>query len=91
MTGFPCPADMVKEIACRFELGGHKAAAISIVLATKRIFLVSDMDADFVRSMFMEPYGDLQQAFDAAREQLGAGAQCCVMPYAGSTLPEIAL
>jgi nickel-dependent lactate racemase len=88
MTGFPCPADMVKEIACRFELGGHKAAAISMVLATKRIFLVSDMEPDFVRGMFMEPYAELQQAFDAARQQLGKDAQCYVMPYAGSTLPE---
>jgi len=89
MTGFPCPADMVKEIACRFELGGHKAAAISMVLGTKRIFLVSDMESDFVKRMFLEPYGDLQQAFDDAVAQLGEDATCVVMPYAGSTLPEI--
>jgi len=89
MTGFPCPADMVKEIACRFELGGHKAAAISMVLGTKKIFLVSDMEADFVKRMFLEPYGDLQQAFDDAKNELGPDATCYVMPYAGSTLPEL--
>jgi nickel-dependent lactate racemase len=89
MTGFPCPADMVKEIACRFELGGHKAAAISMVLGTKKIFLVSDMEEEFVKRMFMEPYSDLQKAFDEAAGQLGKHASCYVMPYAGSTLPEM--
>jgi nickel-dependent lactate racemase len=89
MTGFPCPADMVKEIACHFELGGHKAAAISMVLGTKKIFLVSDMEPDFVKRMFLEPYSDLQQAFDDAVRLLGKDATCYVMPYAGSTLPEI--
>ena len=90
MTGFPCPADMVKEIACHFELGGHKAAAISMVLGTKKIFLVSDMEPDFVKRMFLEPYSDLQQAFNDAVEELGKDASCFVMPYAGSTLPELA-
>ena len=89
MTGFPCPADMVKEIACHFELGGHKAAAISMVLGTKKIFLVSDMEPDFVKRMFLEPYSDLQQAFDDAISELGKDATCFVMPYAGSTLPDL--
>ncbi len=89
MTGFSCPEDMVVEIGRRFELGGHKAAAISMVLATKKIFLVSDMDAGFVRRMFMDPYAELQQAYDEAVKQMGENASCFVMPYAGSTLPEM--
>ncbi len=89
MTGFPCPADMVKEIACHFELGGHKAAAISMVLGTKKIFIVSDMEPGYVKRMFLEPYSDLQQAFDDAASELGKHATCYVMPYAGSTLPEL--
>ena len=89
MTGFPCPSDMVKEIVCHFELGGHKAAAISMVLGTKQIFLVSDMETGFVKRMFMEPYSDLQKAFDDAASKFGQNASCYVMPYAGSTLPEM--
>ncbi len=90
MTGFKRPEDMAQEIARRFELGGHKAAAIGMVLQTKEIFLVSDMEDAFVRDIFLKPYHDLQKAFDDAFGKMGKDATCCVLPYGGSTLPELA-
>ena len=81
------PAFMVEEIARHFELGGHKAAAIAMVLAKARILMVSDLDADFVRSVHLEPYADAQEALEAALADLGPAASVIVMPYGGSTLP----
>jgi nickel-dependent lactate racemase len=83
------PAFMVEEIARHFELGGHKAAAIAMVLQVARIFLVSDLEEDFVRAVNLEPYGDAQKALDEALAILGEGASVIVMPYGGSTLPEV--
>ncbi len=83
------PDFMVEEIARNFELGGHKAAAIAMVLKVARIFLVSDLEADFVSSVNLEPYGNAQQALDTALSLLGPDASVIVMPYGGSTLPEV--
>jgi nickel-dependent lactate racemase len=89
MTQSASPAFMVEEIGRRFELGGHKAAAIAMVLENKDIYCVSDMADSFVKSIFLKPFGSLQAAFDAAFDRAGANAKCYVMPYGGSTLPDI--
>ncbi|MGI6168621.1 MAG: transcriptional regulator, partial [Christensenellales bacterium] len=70
-----------------FQLGGHKAAAIAMVLEKSRIFMVSDLEADFLKKIFLEPYATAQQAVDAAFEVMGPDASVIVMPYGGSTLP----
>ena len=89
MTTSPSPEFMVEEIARNFELGGHKAAAIAMVLAKARIFLVSDLDPEFVRGIFMEPFPDVDSALAEAFSQLGEDAQVIFMPHAGSTLPSL--
>ena len=81
------PQDLIDRVKADFKLGGHKAAAIAMVMARAKIFLVSDMEPDFVRSLFMEPYATVQEAFDAALKEKGEDASVIVMPYGGSTLP----
>ncbi|EEG54708.1 hypothetical protein CLOSTASPAR_03235, partial [[Clostridium] asparagiforme DSM 15981] len=70
-----------------FRLGGHKAAAIAMVLERASIYLVSDMEPDFVRQIFMTPFHSVQKALDQAFQVMGSGAGVIVMPYGGSTLP----
>lgn len=81
------PEELIARVKNDFKLGGHKAAAIAMVLKRASIKLVSEMDSDFVKSIFMEPYSDLQSAVDDALAQHGEGAEIIVMPYGGSTLP----
>ncbi len=83
------PQDIVDRLAKKFALGGHKAAAIAQVMLRSRIFMVSDMEPDFVRSIFMTPFADVQSAYEAAAAELGADASVIVMPYGGSTLPKV--
>ena len=68
-------------------MGGHKAAAIAMVLEHADIYLVSDLDPAFVETLFMAPFDTVQSAYDAAAAKLGADASVLVMPYGGSTLP----
>lgn len=89
MTTSPSPKAMIDRIGHDFQLGGHKAAAIAMILEKAEIFLVSDMAPDFVRSLFLTPMPDVQTALDKAREKLGADAKILAMPYGGSTLPRI--
>ncbi len=79
--------DMVERIGRDFQLGGHKAAAIGMVLDRAQIDLVSEMDDDFVRSIFLNPQPSAQAAFDEAMDRYGPDATVIAMPFGGATLP----
>lgn len=87
MTGHEKSSDMIPHIRSEFVLGGHKAAAIALVMEKAKIFLVSDLDPDFVKSLFMEPQTSVASALEEAYRILGRDASVIVMPYGGSTLP----
>lgn len=89
MLGANTPQDLIDRIGVRFQLGGHKAAAIALVLQNAEIDLVSDMQDDFVRRLFMNPYHSVQEALDHAFDRLGPSASVLAMPYGGSTLPRV--
>lgn len=83
------PENLIARIREEFKLGGHKAAAIAMVLKKASIFLVSEMDSYVVRRCFMEPFTTVQEAVDEAYKRLGRSASTIVMPYGGSTLPRL--
>ena len=89
MTTSPSPGAMIERIGHDFQLGGHKAAAIAMTLQKADIYLVSEMEPDFVNSLFLTPMPDVQTALDRAFEKLGNDATVLAMPYGGSTLPQI--
>lgn len=89
MTKSESPRAMIERIGRDFQLGGHKAAAIAMTLEKADVYLVSDMEPDFVRSIFLTPQPDVQTALDRAFEKLGPDATVLAMPYGGSTLPRI--
>ena len=84
------PGALVERVRKNFELGGHKAAAIGMVMQKAEVYLVSEMDKELVESMFFTYFNNLQQAVDAATEKLRDHAKILVMPYGGSTLPAVA-
>ena len=83
----PTAHSMIERIGSQFQLGGHKAAAIAMVLENAEIYLVSDMDDAFVERIFLKPAHSAQEALDAAFARLGPDATVLAMPYGGSTLP----
>ena len=87
LTGATRPQELIERIQREFRLGGHKAAAIAMVLEHADIYLVSDLDSAFVKTLFMTPFDTVQAAYDTAVSKLGANASALVMPYGGSTLP----
>ena len=89
MTKSPSPASMIERIGRDFQLGGHKAAAIAMTLEKAEVWLVLDMEPEFVRSIFLNPQPSVQTALDRAFEKLGPDASVLAMPFGGSTLPRI--
>jgi nickel-dependent lactate racemase len=88
MTHSPTPRSMVERIRKGFQLGGHKAASIAMVLENAEIYLVSELEPDLVKSIFLVPFETVQDAFAAAMARLDSKASVLVMPYGGSTLPK---
>ncbi len=84
------PQDLINRVKTDFKLGGHKAAAIAMVLEHASVYLVSELPDDLVRSCFLIPYKDAQTALQDAFMELGPDASVLAMPYGGSTLPHAA-
>ncbi|MBR0307635.1 MAG: nickel-dependent lactate racemase, partial [Mogibacterium sp.] len=87
LVNAPTAHSMIERIEKDFQLGGHKAAAIAMVLENASIDLVSEMDDDFVRSIFMNPQPSAQKALDDAFAKYGSDATVIAMPFGGATLP----
>ncbi len=68
--------------------GNPQAAIIVRTLAKADVFLVSDMPDEAVRSAFMNPYHDLDQAIIDAFARTGARARAVVLAKADRYLPE---
>lgn len=84
------PEAMVERIGRDFQLGGHKAAAIGMVLGRARVFLVSDFEDDVVKQMFLEPFASVDEALKEALACLGKDSKVIFMPHGGSVLPQAA-
>jgi len=89
MINSESPQSIIDRIGNDFKLGGHKAAAIAMVLKKAEIYLVSDMPDALVKSIFLTPMPSAQMALDKAFEKLGRNASVVVMPYGGSVLPYV--
>jgi nickel-dependent lactate racemase len=89
MKGSETSHAMIERIQQDFQLGGHKAAAIALVLEKAQIYLVSEMDEELVKSIFLTPFKSAQAALNAAFDKLGKAATVLIMPYGGSTLPVV--
>ena len=81
------PEDLIERVKRKFELGGHKAAAIAMVLEKSKVFLVSELEETFVRNTFLDPFHDLQSAYNKAIEYKGKESKVILIPHGGSILP----
>ena len=75
------PEELIEKIKSNFKLGGHKAAAIAMVLQNSRVFLVSELEAEFVKNIFLEPFNDVQSALESAYEALGEDSKVILIPH----------
>jgi len=89
MLNASSPDELIQRIRKDFQLGGHKAAAIAMVIKDAEVYLVSEMDPVLVSKLFLRPFSSAQAALDAAFQKMGPGASVLAMPHGGSTLPRV--
>jgi nickel-dependent lactate racemase len=73
-----------------YRVGPHKAYQLSRDAAGRRVLLVSDMAAEFVQKLLLEPAASLQAALDSAVAHLPVTARIGVLPAANATIPLLA-
>ena len=83
------PVEMVKEIKTNFRLGGHKAAAISMIMLKNDIYFVSNLEDEAIKKIHMQPFDNIQNAIDQAIDVMGNQCNIVIMPAANSTLPYV--
>ncbi|HHF98943.1 MAG TPA: nickel-dependent lactate racemase [Candidatus Aerophobetes bacterium] len=83
-TSFRDPVEKLKK---EFVLGGHKAAAIGMLLEKAKVIFVSSLPPSRVRKLFFTPANTLDEAISIALEEYGKDASFYIIPSGGITLP----
>jgi nickel-dependent lactate racemase len=83
------PDDLIERIRAKFQLGGHKAAAIAMTEKKADVYMISELEDAVMENMFVTPCPNIVTALEKAEAKLGPDARIVVMPYGGSTLPAV--
>lgn len=81
--------DIEERLKKRFVLGGHKAYAIAKVAKEMDIILLSSMEKNLTKKLFMIPVENIQQAVNLVKEKHGNNFQSYVIPSGSIVLPQI--
>ncbi|MBP8965478.1 MAG: nickel-dependent lactate racemase, partial [Flexilinea sp.] len=84
------PSEMIEHIQKEFVLGGHKAAAIAMVMQKATVILYSELNPELVRKIKLESTQNPQETLERLMNQYGQNASIIAMPYGGATLPILA-
>jgi lactate racemase len=70
-----------------YRLGVQQATRVASALQRADIWAVTSLPEEQVRSMFMKPFGSVQEAVDAALASQGSGAKVLILTEASITVP----
>ncbi|HEY3316190.1 MAG TPA: nickel-dependent lactate racemase [Bacillota bacterium] len=88
MTNYRSPERIEAAIREHFELGGHKAYAVTRLMRRAHFILYSSLPESLARELLFEPAASPEKAVAAALERLGTDRLAMVlMPDAGLTVP----
>jgi nickel-dependent lactate racemase len=87
MRRYRTPEAIAEATRTNFQLGGHKAYAVTRLLQHAEIIMVSKMKPDDVAELLLTPAASLDEAMAMAGKRLGPSPSIVVMPQGGLTLP----
>jgi nickel-dependent lactate racemase len=82
------PQDALDRIEGKYVLGYHKAAKMAEISRWARIWAVTSIDPDIMRSIFIKPYHSIQRALDDAVAEMGR-EKILFMMAASMTVPRL--
>ncbi|MCD6318384.1 nickel-dependent lactate racemase [Candidatus Aerophobetes bacterium] len=85
-TSFMEPVERLKK---EFILGGHKAAAIGMLLEKIKVIMVSSLSDKKVKELFFTPAKSVDEAISMSLQEYGQDASFLIIPFGGITLPSL--
>ncbi len=83
------PSQVLEYAEGKRRLGWHKSARLAQIMETADLYTVMGVDDTAVRQAFMHPFQSIQEALDAAIENIGPDARVYVIPDAGAVVPVV--
>ena len=87
LSGLDHPHDALNEIEREFKLGYQKVAKIASLSEKAEMWAVTDLDDNTLKSIFIRPFHNLQDAVDKAIEKKGKKAKFVFLMDGGNTIP----
>lgn len=87
MRRYRTPERIEEEIRKDFQIGAHKAYAVTRLMKKARFILVSSLDDELARTLLFTPAKDLDTALSLAYQRLGPDPDIVLMPQGSLTVP----
>lgn len=83
----PSPELVETALRAKFEIGAHKAYAVTRLMKKAEFILVSGMKPDFAKMLLFTPAKDIEEALQLAFAKLGPKPTITLMPMGSITVP----
>lgn len=70
-----------------FQIGRHKAYAVTRLMKKADFYIVSSLDDAYARKAFFTPFHSVQEALAQADKKMGKDAKIILMPHGSYTVP----
>lgn len=87
MQECPTPERIKERIWENFQIGAHKAYAVTRLMKKAQFILVSGLNSDFARMLLFTPAQDINEALKRAYTIVGSNPRIILMPHGSLTVP----
>ena len=90
MREYRTPEQIEVKLRENFQIGAHKAYAVTRLMKKAEFILISSLDPDLSRTLLFNPAKDMDEALGMASDKLGQHPGILLMPQGSLTVPIIA-
>jgi nickel-dependent lactate racemase len=89
MREYQTPDRIAEMVKANFQIGAHKAYAVTRLMKKAEFILVSAMEPEFAKLLLFTPAKDMEEALAIAFAKLGPKPRIALMPQGSLTVPRI--
>ncbi|MCI5836967.1 MAG: nickel-dependent lactate racemase [Veillonellaceae bacterium] len=89
VRNYPSPTAIEEYVRRDFQIGRHKAYAVTRLMKKADFYLLSAMPDEDVRAALFTPVHSVAEALTLAEQKLGPAADICLMPQGSYTVPRL--
>ena len=87
MREFKTEERIEAELRANFQIGAHKAYAVTRLMKKTQFILVSSLEPDLARTLLFTPARDIFEALEIAFTKVGPSPDIVLMPQGSLTVP----